>query len=115
MSRKSIIVVDKKDFDAAESGQDIGVLANQLQINFTTAKHIIQRARDRDGIVSLSRGGANNTKIDKEMRNAVQEMRNAVQEMLDENCQISLKEMKVTLEERSVSYTHLTLPTTPYV
>ena len=69
------------------------MLANQLQINFTTAKHITQRARNRDGIVALSRGGANNTKIDVEMRNAIQEM-------LDETCQISLKEMKATLEER---------------
>ena len=88
MSRNSITTFDKKRLlDAAVQGQDFAVLAKQLQINMSTARHNIQRARKRNGVVSLVRGGANNVKIDTEIKHEVQTM-------LDSNCQMTLKQIK---------------------
>ena len=67
MSRNSITALDKKVYLTLLYKARILLFL----LNMSTARHIIQRARKRNGVISLVRGGANNVKIDTEIKHEV--------------------------------------------
>ena len=93
MSRSVISEIDKKIiFDSAANGEDYIQFASRLNIKAATARKIVSRTNHRGGIVSRSRGGANNTKVDDEFCNFIKSK-------ADENSQITLMAIKTSLEK----------------
>ena len=69
MSRSIISAIDKKGiFDSAKNGENFILFASRLNVKASTAHKIVSRAKNRSGVITARRGGANNTKVNDQIR-----------------------------------------------
>lgn len=93
MSSKVSVVDKQRLYDAWLSGEDYVELARHLGIKRTTAWAIIKRANNRDGLVSVPRGGRRHSKIDNEIGEVLAEI-------VEEHPAYTLHQMKSELQIR---------------
>ena len=90
----TISVLDKQRLlNAWEEGEDYQELARQLGIKRTTAWAIVNRAKKRDGVVALPRGGRRHQKRDNEIGDVLAAI-------VEEHPTFTLEQLKVELAVR---------------
>ena len=97
--RRAISVVDKRRLiDSFNNGEDYLSLANQLNINVSTARNIVRRAQI-GGEIAGARGGRRNVKVHDDMVNMLLEL-------VDEHPEYTLQQFNAALRERMPNKPH---------
>ena len=98
--RRAISVVDKRRLiDSYNNGEDYLSLANQLNINVSTARNIVRRAQI-GGEIAGARGGRRNVKVHDDMVNMLLEL-------VDEHPEYTLQQFNAALRERMPDKAHI--------
>ena len=100
VKHRAISVVDKRRLiDSFNNGEDYLSLANQLNINVSTARNIVRRAQI-GGEIAGARGGRRNVKVDDDMVNMLLEL-------VDEHPEYTLQQFNAALRERMPDKAHI--------
>lgn len=92
--RNRISLEDKKRLVAAfEKEEDFLRLADQLNIKRGSAKSVVYRTLNRDGVIEKKRGGAPHKKVDEEMKTEIVRI-------VEENSAITMREINEALRVR---------------